>query len=229
MQLSRAFLQLVQAPLDLWKVFLSERFKNSHRTDEVCDFYLMHELVEAALEHTISSFLTAASEPLTACRHRALDIQAERAKDTPVDILVLLDPCLAIDYTTDLISESLWNFPEHQALVSGILPPLLSDLVWEALNAEETRREPLVESVEVQDEHYAWEDSIERAKKATDIPQIVQDCVRHTLKFVEVLVVLELNRCARCSTISPSLILLITIRWLYWHALCWKAIIFQVK
>ena len=67
----------------------------------------MDELVEAALEHTISSFLTAASKPLTTCRHRALDIQTKRAKDTPVDILVLLDPCLAIDYTTDLISESL--------------------------------------------------------------------------------------------------------------------------
>ena len=189
----------------------------------------MHELVEAALEHTISSFLTTAAKFLTACRHCALNIQTERTEDTPVDILVLLDSCLAVDYTTDLIRESLWNFPEHLALTPGILPPLLSDLIREALNAEKTWGEPLVEPVEVQDEHYARKDAIKCAKKATDIPQVVQDCIRHTLKLVEVLIVLEHYLCARCSILSSFLLSFVRIWWLYRLAFYWKAIVFHVK
>ena len=87
-QLPRAMLQLVDSPLNPAEVPLCLRLDYTKAFEHICDLYLLQKLVESALKHAVFGGIFARAAT-TASREEALDIQDERAKEAPMDVLVL--------------------------------------------------------------------------------------------------------------------------------------------
>ena len=93
-QLPRAFLQFVDAPLNLAKVPLGVRLENADGFEHVSDLYLLDELIETAFKHAVLGTLLA--KAAAALRNEPLDVECEGAEHAPVDVLVLADALLFV-------------------------------------------------------------------------------------------------------------------------------------
>lgn len=74
MELARALLQLVEAPLDLRKALLCVGFQDANRLDQLRYLNLLLELVKAALKHAVSRRLLAATNSAPR-RQRMFDVK----------------------------------------------------------------------------------------------------------------------------------------------------------
>ena len=93
-QLARAFLQFVDAPLNFAKVPLRVRLENADGLEHVSDLDLLDELIETAFEHAVLRALLA--KAAAALRNEPLDVECEGAEHAPVDVLVLADALLFV-------------------------------------------------------------------------------------------------------------------------------------
>ena len=74
-QLPRAVLQLVDAPLNLAEVSLRVVLENADSFQHICDLDLFEKLIEAAFKHAVLRGILA--EAATAIRNEALDVEGE--------------------------------------------------------------------------------------------------------------------------------------------------------
>ena len=86
-QLPRAVLQFVDAPLNLAKVSLGVVLENADSFQHICDLNLFEKLIEAAFEHAVLRAVLA--EAATAIWNESLYVESERAENSPVNILIL--------------------------------------------------------------------------------------------------------------------------------------------
>ena len=93
-QLPRAVLQFVDAPLNLAKVPFRVVLENANCFQHICYLDLFEKLIEAAFEHAVLGAVLA--EAAAAIWNEALDVESERTEDSPVNILILRNTLLFV-------------------------------------------------------------------------------------------------------------------------------------